>query len=123
MKKDYDMASTHFVLIRDDLEPYKSSELLNKIKNTNGVSVALAGSDLIGDMVPKEFIPEKIIENFEKGGYQVVLIQSKHSPATPLSNQQIDEINGFIKEYDKDAMIRKYFFIRFRISARKFGRA
>ena len=105
MKKDYDMASTHFVLIRDDLEPYKSSELLNKIKNTNGVSVALAGSDLIGDMVPKEFIPEKIIENFEKGGYQVVLIQSKHSPATPLSNQQIDEINGFIKEYDKDAMI------------------
>ena len=28
MKKDYDMASTHFVLIRDDLEPYKSSELL-----------------------------------------------------------------------------------------------
>lgn len=105
LKDKFNMMTTHFILINDDVKPYKVKEITNKIKNIKGITSIISYDNLIGPAIPEEFIPQNIREIFKKGGYNLILANSEYKAAKDEENKQIDEIISLVKGYDKNALV------------------
>lgn len=100
MKKDYDMASTHFIVVKDDLSKQSMNGMINQLEEVEGVNTVLSLNSVTGLTLPDSFLPDKIKDNFSKNGYQMIMLNSKYQTASDAVNQQIDQINQIIKEHD-----------------------
>lgn len=71
LKNDYDMASSHFVLLRDDLSSTEMNELETKVKAVDGITSVLSYHAMLGTGIPDFFIPEDLRDMLwpENGGY------------------------------------------------------
>ncbi len=100
MKKDYDMASTHFIVVKDDLSKQSMNGMIKQLEEVEGVNTVLSLNSVTGLTLPDSFLPDKIKDNFRKNGYQMIMLNSKYQTASDAVNQQIDQINQIIKEHD-----------------------
>lgn len=100
MKKDYDMASTHFIVVKDDLSKQSMNGMIKQLEEVEGVNTVLSLNSVTGLTLPDSFLPDKIKDNFSKNGYQMIMLNSKYQTASDAVNQQIDQINQIIKEHD-----------------------
>ncbi|MGH4049787.1 MAG: efflux RND transporter permease subunit [Clostridium sp.] len=105
LKKDYNMTSTHFIIINDELETNKVKEMVKKIENVDGIEKVLASDKYLGPLVPESFIPEDIKSMVQKGGYKLIMANSKYKAATSMESDQIDEVIKITKEYDPNSMV------------------
>lgn len=105
LKSDYNMATTHFIIIKDNIKPYKVREMVQKIEKVDGIDKVLAYDKFIGPAIPESFIPEGIRDIFKKDGYQLILANSKYKAARDEENAQIDEIIKIVKSYDENGMV------------------
>ena len=105
LKDKFDMMTTHFVLISDEVKPYKVKEIVDEIKDIDGIKNVISYDDIIGPTIPEDFMPEDIRNIFKKGGYNLILANSEYKAAKDEENRQIDEIITLIKEYDENAIV------------------
>lgn len=105
LKEDYDMASTHFLMLNASTPPYKVSELSKEIQNMPGISSVLSGEDLVGVLLPQEYLPDELMENFKKDGYELMMIQSEYKTASDEVAKQIDDIKAAAKEVDQTSIL------------------
>lgn len=105
LKDKFNMMTTHFILVNDDVKPYKIKEMTNKIEDIKGITSVISYDKLIGPAIPEEFIPKDIREIFKKGGYNLILANSEYKAAKDEENEQIDEIISLVKGYDKNALV------------------
>ena len=105
LKDKFNMMTTHFILVNDDVKPYKIKEMTNKIEDIEGITSVISYDKLIGPAIPEEFIPKDIREIFKKGGYNLILANSEYKAAKDEENQQIDEIISLVKGYDENALV------------------
>lgn len=105
LKSDYNMATTHFIIIKNDIPSYKVREMLNKIEKIDGIDKVIAYDKFVGPGIPESFIPQAIKDQLKKGGYQLILANSKYKAARDEENAQIDELIKIIKSYDKDGIV------------------
>ncbi|WP_416377967.1 efflux RND transporter permease subunit [Clostridium paraputrificum] len=105
MKDNFNMTSTHFIIVKDDIKSYKMKEMTDRIENLEGVTTVLSYDKFIGPNVPEDFIPRDIKEIFKQGGYNLLLVNSEYKSASDELNNQILEMTDIVKSYDKDAMV------------------
>ena len=105
MKNDYDMATTHFIITRDDLSNANFNNLLKEVKDVDGINNALSSKSITGYTVPSEFLPDKLSDNFSKDGYNMIMLNSKYQTASPEVNKQIEKLRDIVNKYDKKAYI------------------
>ena len=105
MKKDYDMASTHFILVKDDLSKSSLDNLISDLKEIDGINSVLSVSSVTGVSLPIDFLPNKLQENFSKGGYQMIMANSKYQTASPEVKNQIKNMKNVINKYDKKGLL------------------
>ncbi|MFR6453964.1 efflux RND transporter permease subunit [Peptoniphilus lacrimalis] len=105
MKKDYDMASTHFILVKDDLSNSSLEDLISDLKEIDGINSVLSISSVTGVTLPIEFLPNKLQDNFSKGGYQMIMTNSKYQTASPEVKNQIKNMRNVINKYDKKGLL------------------
>lgn len=105
MKKDYDMASTHFIVVKDDLSKQNINGLVNELKDVDGVNSVLGLDSLTGLTIPDSVIPDKLKENFNKNGYQMIMLNSKYQTASEEVNKQVSEIEKIVKEHDPEGYL------------------
>ncbi|MDD7351876.1 MAG: MMPL family transporter [Peptoniphilaceae bacterium] len=105
MKKDYDMASTHFIVVKDDLSNSDLEGLISDLKGVDGINSVLSINSITGVTLPSEFLPEKVQENFSKNGYQMIMANSKFQTASPEVKKQVDEMKSVINKYDKEGYL------------------
>ena len=105
MKKDYDMASTHFIVVKDDLSNSDLDGLINDVKGTDGINSVLSVSSLTGFTFPSEFLPDKVQDNFSKGGYQMIMANSKYQTASPEVKKQVNTLKKVVNKYDKNGYL------------------
>ena len=105
MKKDYDMASTHFIVVKDDLSKSDLEDLISDIKGVDGINSVLSASSVTGYTIPSEFLPEKLQDNFSKNGYQMIMANSKFQTASPEVKKQVGEMKSIINKYDKEGYL------------------
>lgn len=101
MKKDFNMASTHFVVVDEDLSKQNMNSLVDELKDVEGVNSVLSANSLTGLTIPDSVLPDKLKDNFTKNGYQMIMINSKYQTASDKVNKQVDKINKIVKNHDK----------------------
>lgn len=102
---DFKMGATHMILTDSSLPDSQEREMLERIGKVKGIKATLGLDSLIGPLVPVEMVPQSVKDIFENDKYQLTIIASEYKTASDEVNAQIDEINGIIKDYDKNAMI------------------
>lgn len=105
LKDKFNMMTTHFILVKDDIKPYKAKEMEERIEKIDGITNVIGYDKILGPAIPEEFIPENIRNIFKSGGYNLILANSQYKAATDEENNQIDNINEIIKEYDPNGVV------------------
>ena len=105
LKDDYDMNTTHMLLVDRSISAKDTGEMLKKIEEVDGVKWALGLDKLIGPGVPKSMIPDSVTEMLQSDRYQMILINSTYKVASDKVNRQVGEINKILDRYDKGAML------------------
>lgn len=105
MKKDYNMASTHFIVVKDDLSNSNLEGLISDLKGIDGINSVLSISSVTGVTVPSEFLPDKLQDNFSKNGYQMIMANSEYQTASPEVKRQVAEMKEVINEYDEEGYL------------------
>ncbi|MGO1580195.1 MAG: efflux RND transporter permease subunit [Peptoniphilaceae bacterium] len=105
LKENFNMQSSHFLILKDNLKVKDYEEIINKIESIEGVENVLAIDKFLGPMIPKSFIPKEASESFIKNGYEMIMINSKYSIATDDVSNQMDKIIEIAKSYDKNAKL------------------
>ncbi|MCM1991437.1 efflux RND transporter permease subunit [Oceanirhabdus seepicola] len=105
LKEQYNMSTTHFILISDKLSSYKVKEMVGKMEKVDGIEKVIAVDKYLGPEIPAEFIPQDIMEMVQNNGYKLILANSKYKAARAEENAQIEEMTNIAKNYDENAMI------------------
>ena len=105
MAKQYEMGATHMIIARSDLSEKDSLNMIDEIKQVDGVKLAVSLDSAMGPQFPREILPENIQEIMVNGDYQMMLVSSEYATASDEVNKQCDEINTIVKKYDDSAML------------------
>lgn len=110
LKDKFNMVSTQIALIDKDMKPDQAKEMIDKIKEQDGVNGViglqeLVGDSILGDSISKEMIPKEILETFENDQYQLLIINSTYETATNEENALINKVGNIIKQYDPNAIM------------------
>ncbi len=100
LSEEFDVASTHMVLVDADLPARQVRAMLSEMEQVDGVKYAVGLESLIGDRIPAEFIPERLTGALRSENLELLLINSRYLPASDAVNAQIDELNAILKRYD-----------------------
>ena len=105
LSEEFDMNSTHMLLVDADLPSKDVNSMVNEIKKTDGVSFALGLDSLVGPAIPQEVIPDDVKSILKSNNWQLLLVGSEYKTASDEVNNQITELNNIVKKYDKNAML------------------
>jgi hypothetical protein len=105
LKDEFDMATSHFIVLRDDLSATDMNEMETALKEVPGVTSVLSYHAMLGTGIPDFFIPDTVKDMLKQDGYQLMMVNSTYSPATDEVSDQLDTMNAILHTYDPDAMI------------------
>ena len=105
LHENFDIATTHMILVDSKLESKKVSQMCNDIKKVDGVSYVLGLDSLKEPGIPVEMLPKKIVEKLQSDNWKLVLIGTSYGVATDEVNAQCTEINKIVKSYDNKGML------------------
>ena len=104
LKDEFDMATNHFILLRDDLSAADMSEMENRLNEVPGITGMISYHSLLGTGIPDFFIPEEVRDMLKQGGWQMMMLNSSCETASDQAAEQLRQINAIVKEYDEGAM-------------------
>ena len=105
LKDEFDMATNHFILLRDDLSAADMSEMENRLNEVPGITGMISYHLLLGTGIPDFFIPEEVRDMLKQGGWQMMMLNSSCETASDQAAEQLRQINAIVKEYDEGAMV------------------
>lgn len=105
LQEDFDIASTHMVLVDAGLSPKAVKSMISEMDQVDGVKYVLGLESVIGSQVPQEVLPDSIKDILESDRWELLLINSEYAPASDEVNDQITSLNTILKSYDKGGMI------------------
>ena len=105
LKEKFNMVSTEIVLLDKNISNEKTNEMLAKIEELDGIEWTLSLSKIADLGIPKEVLPDDILNKVENDKYQLVILNSSYEMATDELNEQVDKINTILKEYDENAIL------------------
>ena len=105
LQEDFDIASTHMVLVDAGLSPKAVKNMMSEMEQVDGVKYVLGLESVIGSRVPQEVLPDSIKDILESDRWELLLINSEYAPASDEVNEQITSLNTILKKYDQGGMI------------------
>lgn len=105
LSEEFDIASTHMMLVNADLSPSTVRAMSDEMKQVDGVKYVIGLESLIGPRVPEEILPESITSLMKSDKWELLLINSEYKVASDNVNEQIDKLNTILKKYDKSGML------------------
>lgn len=105
LKDEFDMATSHFVVLRDDIPSMDMAEMENQLKDLPGITDLVSYHAMLGTGIPDFFIPDTVKDMLKQGGYQMMMVNSSYDTASDAVSEQLAQMTAIIKTYDPDAMI------------------
>ena len=105
LKKDYDMNTTHMILVDSSVESADVAKMIDKMDDVDGVKWALGLDALIGPAIPQNMIPDSVTDMLKNDKYQLLLVNSEYKVASDELNAQIKDLNKILHKYDKGGML------------------
>lgn len=105
LKKDYDMNTTHMILVDSSVESADVAKMIDKMDDVDGVKWALGLDALIGPAIPQDMIPNSVTDMLKNDKYQLLLVNSEYKVASDELNAQIKDLNKILHKYNKGGML------------------
>lgn len=105
MKDEFNMATSHFIIVDDSLDASDLVKMENEIKDTAGVTNMIAYNNFVGSGIPDSMIPDELKSIAKSGGRQMILVNTSYVAATDECNEQLTKINNIVKKYDKNGYV------------------
>ena len=105
VKDEFDMVTTHFIIVDDSLSAAGFSALINELEAADGVTNVIAYNKYVGPAVPESLIPDQIRDLCKKDGRQIMLVNSSLTAGTDGMSRQLAQIREILAKYDKGALI------------------
>lgn len=105
LKEDFDIGSTHMLLVDAQLSPKDIKQMTAEMEGVDGVKYMLGLESVVGARVPQEIMPDSIKEILESDRWELLLLNSEYSPASDQVNAQIAALNDILKRYDPSGML------------------
>lgn len=105
MKEEFNMATSHFIIVDDSLDASDLVKMENEIKETAGVTNMVAYNSFVGSGIPDSMIPDDLKSIAKSGGRQMILVNTSYVAATDECNEQLTKINNIVKKYDKNGYV------------------
>lgn len=105
LSEDFDIASTHMILVDSNLSAKEVKNMSNEMEKVDGVKYVLGLESVLGSRVPEEILPESIKEILVSDKWELLLINSEYKVASDDVNAQIDSLNEILKKYDETGML------------------
>lgn len=105
LAKQYKMGATHMVIMDASTSSKDICLMTEEMKNVSGVKNIIGLDSILGNSLPKEFIPEGIIDVFESGNYKMMIIMSEYAVASEEVNEQCERLGEIVKKYDSKGML------------------
>lgn len=105
MKDEFNMATSHFIIVDDSLDASDLVKMENEIKDTAGVTNMVAYNNFVGSGIPDSMIPDELKSMAKSGGRQMILVNTSYVAATDECNEQLTKINNIVKKYDKNGYV------------------
>ena len=100
LKGDFNMATTHFVIIDDDVPSGRVSEMIDEFEAVDGISGIISLNSFVGPAISENMLPESIKQICFKNGKQLMMVNSVYTPSSNEENTQVDELTSIVKKYD-----------------------
>ena len=105
MKEEFNMATSHFIIVDDSLDASDLVKMENEIKGPAGVTNMVAYNSFVGSGIPDSMIPDELKSIAKSGGRQMILVNTSYVAATDECNEQLTKINNIVKKYDKNGYV------------------
>ncbi|MCI2061881.1 MAG: efflux RND transporter permease subunit [Eubacteriaceae bacterium] len=101
----FDLNTTHMVLADSKLSANDMDDMIKDVEGIKGVNNVIGLQSIVGPAVPEEILPQKAVDTFKSGKYQMLMINTKYKVASNAVNKQITQINTAVHKYDSKAMV------------------
>lgn len=105
LQETFNMNNVHMALLKKGMTSKEKTEMLNQIKDVDGVKWALGMDSFVGAAFPDTMIPSDLKKMLESDEYEMEFICSEYKTATDEVNNQIDEIQKIVKGYSPESMV------------------
>lgn len=105
LAQEFDVASTHMALVNAALPQESVRQMLNEMEAVDGVQYVLGLESVLGQRVPKEFLPDSLLEVMQSEHWELLLINSEYDVASDEVNRQIEQLNRILKQHDETGML------------------
>ena len=105
LKEDFNMTSSYFVIIKDDLKDEDVKKMTKEIESLDNITSCLAIEKFIGGAIPSSILPDVLTDTFVSNGHEMIMINSKLKAGTDEINEQIEDLNAIVKKYDSSAVV------------------
>ncbi len=105
LSEDFDIASTHMLLIDKNLSPKSVREMTDEMEQVDGVKYVLGLESVIGPRVPEEILPESVTGLLKSDKWELWLLNSEYPVASDEVGAQIESLNVILKKYDPTGML------------------
>lgn len=105
LKEDYNIVSQEIILVDASMQNYKLNEMVDKIKDLDGVDMVLSPSVLSKYGISENILSEDIKKIYSNDQYKMILVGSNYDIATDELNDQITKLNKIVDSYDKNAIV------------------
>ena len=105
LQEDFNIASTHMLLIDADLAPKSVRSMIDEMEQVDGVKYVLGLESVVGSRIPEELLPKSVTEILKSDKWELMLINSEYRVASDEVNVQVNELNRILKKYDQGGML------------------
>lgn len=105
LQEDFDIGSTHMVLIDSSLGTETVKSMIGEMEDVDGIKYCLGLESVVGSRVPQEVLPDSVRTVLESDRYELLLINSEYKVASDEVNDQLDALNAIVKRYDADGLL------------------
>jgi len=105
LAEDFNIASTHMLLIDTDLPTKNVRKMIGEMEQVDGVKYVLGLESVVGSSMPEEILPNSVVEILKSDKWELMLINSEYKVASDEVNEQITQLNAILKRYDEGGML------------------
>ena len=105
LAEDFDISSTHMLLVDADLPTRDVRDMIGEMKQVDGVKYVLSLESVVGPMVPENILPDSVRSLLNDGQWELMLINSEYKVASDAVSDQLDSLNAILKKYDDTGML------------------
>ncbi len=105
LAEDFNVHSAYMILMDSKMNQTEIGKMVERIKDTDGVSQVVGLDSLVGPAVPVSMLPNGAVSKVKNEDYQIEIILSDYEVASDEMTCQVNEINAILDDYSEKSVL------------------